>query len=43
MKRLTLGQTEKINRNAINKAKQLNIMLNIAIVDSAGYLINFNV
>ena len=41
MKTLTLEQTEYVINKAINKAEQLNIMVNIAIVDSAGYLINF--
>jgi len=41
MKKLALGQTEQVLNNAINKAEYLNIMVNIAIVDSAGYLINF--
>ena len=41
MNTLTLEQTEQIIIKAINKADQLNIRVNIAIVDSAGYLINF--
>jgi uncharacterized protein GlcG (DUF336 family) len=41
MNTLALAQTEKIITTAINKAKSLNIMVNIAIVDNAGYLINF--
>jgi len=41
MKKLALAQTEKIIDKAISKAEHLNIMVNIALVDSAGYLINF--
>jgi len=38
---LTLAQTELLINKAMSKAEQLNILVNIAIVDSAGYLINF--
>jgi uncharacterized protein GlcG (DUF336 family) len=38
---LTLAQTEILINKALSKAEQLNILVNIAIVDSAGYLINF--
>ena len=38
---LTLAQTEHLINKAIDKAEQLNILVNIAIVDSAGFLINF--
>ena len=41
MNTLTLEQTEHVINRAIKKAELLNIMVNIAIVDSAGYLINF--
>jgi len=41
MNALALTQTEQVINNAMNKAKQLNINVNIAIVDCAGYLINF--
>ncbi|KGJ86845.1 GlcG/HbpS family heme-binding protein [Colwellia psychrerythraea] len=41
MNTLTLAQTEHLINKAISKAELLNIMVNIAIVDSAGYLINF--
>lgn len=38
---LTLAQTEHLINQAIDKAEQLNILVNVAIVDNAGYLINF--
>lgn len=41
MSTLTLAQTDCLIHKAISKAEQLNILVNIAIVDSGGYLINF--
>ncbi len=41
MKKLSLADTELIINGAINKAELMNIMVNIAVVDSSGYLINF--
>lgn len=41
MEKLPLEKTEYIMRQAIDKAKQLNIHVNIALVDQGGHLINF--
>jgi len=42
MNTLDLIHSKQVVNNAIDKATQLSITVNIAIVDSAGYLITFN-
>lgn len=42
MEKISLTLSEQLIAQAINKAKQLDIAVNIAIVDASGYLVNFN-